>query len=225
MHIRKPHGLYCSRHAFVMCAHPRLSRWYKLNGRRIAFAKMAPADEEAVSWYENRPMTFQPLVDMDLPSSESPTSSETPSMNLDEQTKRKDDKISLFPSILFTNGAAVLSNQLYHTIMLLLLQSKPRTLIHEKVRTSSGIVDDKSYQSPTWSPLWHAQRVCGIALNNTRFECWDLSLVTSFVVAAQTMTYEPQQRVLLEGFDALSSRMGWNVEHFKETLLQAWGIK
>ena len=32
---------------------------------------------------------------------------------------------SLFPVVLFTNGAAVLANQLYHTAMLLLLHMMP----------------------------------------------------------------------------------------------------
>ncbi|CAK7216046.1 hypothetical protein SEUCBS140593_002738 [Sporothrix eucalyptigena] len=189
--------------------------------------------EAANHWYAKRPMAFQPLVDLDLPSSVFVIADAASTEDADEDAIRRpkgaptdDDELHpLFPSILFTNGTAVLGNQLYHTAMMLLLQSKPRTAIHEQSGVGGGGLNGGSRPSPAWSPLWHAQRVCGIALSNIRRECWDLPLVASLWVVAQTMTYEPQQRALLRGFDALATRMGWQVDHFQVTLRQVWGME
>ncbi|EOO00226.1 putative c6 zinc finger domain-containing protein [Phaeoacremonium minimum UCRPA7] len=147
--------------------------------------------EELGAWYTNRPEEFQPIVELDLDS-------------------RAGER--LFPTVLFTNGAAVLANQLYHTAMMILLQHKPRTLVLDSRRSSAV------------SPLWHAQRVCGIALNNDRRECWDLSLVSSLFVAAKKMTYEPQQREILRRFDAIARVTGWNIGRFSSMLRDEWDI-
>ncbi|KAJ2896014.1 hypothetical protein MKZ38_005986 [Zalerion maritima] len=69
---------------------------------------------------------------------------------------------SLFPTIVLTNGASAMANQLYHTAMMFMLLTKPRTL-----RLAPA------------SPLTHAQRVCGIALHNDRRECWDINTLYS----------------------------------------------
>ncbi|KAL0780107.1 hypothetical protein CaCOL14_004591 [Colletotrichum acutatum] len=146
------------------------------------------------SWYTNRAQEFRPMVEMD---------------GGDE---------TLFPVILFTNGAAVFANQLYHTAMLLLLQNKPRTL---QAATAAG---KKSSSSSSMSPLWHAQRVCGIALNNDRRDSWDLCLVASLYLAAQRMTYEPQQKAILGCFDRIKSMTGWNVDGFSTKVREDWGL-
>jgi len=145
--------------------------------------------EDLNAWYCSRPEKLQPVVELD----HSPTDAEP-----------------LFPAILFTNGAAILGNQMYHTAMMLLLQHKPRTLVLDRRRL------------PGWSPLWHAQRVCGIALSNDRRECWDLLLLASFYLAAKSMTYEPQQRELLRGFDVVARLTKWNVGHLKTMLQREW---
>ncbi|KAI3552838.1 hypothetical protein CABS01_06404 [Colletotrichum abscissum] len=145
------------------------------------------------SWYTNRAQEFRPMVEMD---------------GGDE---------TLFPVVLFTNGAAVFANQLYHTAMLLLLQNKPRTL---QAATAAG----KKSSSSSMSPLWHAQRVCGIALNNDRRDSWDLCLVASLYLAAQRMTYEPQQKAILGCFDRIKSMTGWNVDGFSTKVREDWGL-
>ncbi|KAK1537754.1 hypothetical protein CPAR01_07867 [Colletotrichum paranaense] len=145
------------------------------------------------SWYTNRAQEFRPMVEMD---------------GGDE---------TLFPVVLFTNGAAVFANQLYHTAMLLLLQNKPRTL---QAATAAG----KKSSSSSMSPLWHAQRVCGIALNNDRRDSWDLCLVASLYLAAQRMTYEPQQKAILGCFDRIKSITGWNVDGFSTKVREDWGL-
>ena len=121
-----------------------------------------------------------------------------------------DDGERLFPTILFTNGAAVLGNQLYHTAMLLLLQHRPRT-----IRNPYG-------RSLVMSPLWHAQRSCGISLNNDGQDCWDFSLVASFYVAAKGMSYGPQHQAILDGFERVADLTGWDLSSLTANLKETW---
>ncbi|KAM6487431.1 hypothetical protein HDV62DRAFT_386064 [Trichoderma sp. SZMC 28011] len=114
-----------------------------------------------------------------------------------------------FPIIYFTSGAATFANQLYHTAMMLILIHKPRTLQLDQRRSSS------------LSQLWHAQRICGIAINNNRCECWDPCLLASFYLAAQKMTHESQQREILLGFKHIGT-LGWRTDGFIERLNQNW---
>ena len=136
-------------------------------------------------WYTNRPRDLKPMIEME-------------------------ENDQLFPLVLFTNGVAVLANQLYHASMLLLLQNRPRTLQNEHGRSVS------------MSPLWHAQRICGISLNNDSRTSWDFSLVTSLYLAAKRMTYEPQQQAILRGIDRISSTTGWNLNSLAMQLVQEW---
>ncbi|PYH70482.1 uncharacterized protein BO88DRAFT_424701 [Aspergillus vadensis CBS 113365] len=116
-----------------------------------------------------------------------------------------------FPLLLFANGTGVFCNQLYHTAMLLLLQCKPRT-------TMLGL------QSITLSPLWHSQRICGIALNNDRRESWDPCLIASFLVAARRMTHESQQQEILEGFERVRDITGWKLDGYLTQLREDWSF-
>lgn len=136
-------------------------------------------------WYNNRPRDFKPMWEVE-------------------------ESEELFPLVLFTNGAAVLANQLYHTSMLLLLQNRPRTLPKEHGR------------SVLISPLWHAQRICAISLNNDTTASWDFSLLASLYLAAKRMTYEPQQHAILRGIDRIGSLTGWNVNALSAQLVQEW---
>ncbi|EWG48411.1 hypothetical protein FVEG_16266 [Fusarium verticillioides 7600] len=121
-----------------------------------------------------------------------------------------EDGDQLFPLVLFTNASAILANQLYHTSMLLLLQNRPRTLPKEHGRNIY------------LSPLWHAQRICGISLNNDTRASWDFSLLASFYFAAKRMTYEPQQHAILRGLDRIGSLTGWNVLSLSAQLMHEW---
>ncbi|XRM37517.1 hypothetical protein ABZX51_000985 [Aspergillus tubingensis] len=116
-----------------------------------------------------------------------------------------------FPLLLFANGTGAFCNQLYHTAMLLLLQCKPRTAL-------------LGLQSITLSPLWHSQRICGIALNNDRRESWDPCLIASFLVAARRMTHESQQQEILEGFERVRNITGWNLDGYLTQLREDWSF-
>lgn len=137
------------------------------------------------TWYNTRPEEFHPMLEL-------------------EEAGR------FFPLILFTSGAALLANQIYHTATLLLLLHRPRTLQHEYGR------------SFIMSPLWHAQRICGISLNNSSRDCWDFSLVASLFLAAKQMTYEPQQREILSGLENIRAITKWNLDHLATKLIQGW---
>ncbi|KAF7558721.1 hypothetical protein G7046_g5450 [Stylonectria norvegica] len=136
-------------------------------------------------WYTHRPRILKPMLEIE-------------------------ESDQLFPLVLFTNGAAVLANQLYHTSMLLLLQNRPRTLPNEHGRAVFV------------SPLWHAQRICGISLNNDNRTSWDFSLIASFYLAGKRMTYEPQQKTILQGIDRIGAITGWNLNALAVQLMQEW---
>lgn len=115
-----------------------------------------------------------------------------------------------FPVILFANGAGLFGNQLYHTAMFLLLHNRPRT---------ARIAD---FHSVAMSPLWHAQRICSIALHNDRRECWDPCLLASFLLAARRMTHESQQHEVVRGFDRIRTVTGWNTNNCLHSLRGEW---
>ncbi|KAL2860806.1 uncharacterized protein BJX67DRAFT_375813 [Aspergillus lucknowensis] len=119
---------------------------------------------------------------------------------------------SEFPMLLFTNGAGALCNQLYHTAMLFMLECKPRTVLLSK------------QPSPVLSQLWHAQRVCGVALNNDRREWWDPCLLASFLVAARHMTHESQQLEIVVGFSRVQQLTGWKVGEYLTQLREEWSF-
>lgn len=130
---------------------------------------------------------------------------------LDTDSHNDDEDDNNFPMIFFTNGAAVFSNQLYHTAMFLLLRKKPRTaqLLH---------IQDNAARSV----LWHTRRICGIALQNDRRQCWDLTLLASFVVAARTITYREQQVSVMHGLDGIREITGWELGGVVEALQAEW---
>ncbi|KAF7595598.1 hypothetical protein BBP40_005344 [Aspergillus hancockii] len=119
---------------------------------------------------------------------------------------------SEFPLLLFANGSGTFSNQIYHTAMLLLLQCKPRTVLLNHP------------QSPVLSPLWHAHRVCGIALNNDTCESWDPCLLASLLLAAKHMTHESQQEEILRGFDRIHEITGWDTGEYLTSLREDWSF-
>lgn len=147
--------------------------------------------EELEKWHIERPQGFQSMMELNVDDETGPTGRN-------------------FPVVLFANGAGVFSNQLYHTAMLLLLHSRPRT-----ARTTD-------FPSMMMSPLWHAQRICSIALNNERRECWDSCLLASFLMASRRMTHEAQQQEILDGFQRIQKITGWDAGDFVRGLREEW---
>jgi hypothetical protein len=157
--------------------------------------------EKLSQWYYLRPQEFHPMVELNHDGGDALSAG------------------SEFPLLLFTNGAAALCSQLYHTAMLHMIECKPRTATallnqHQKLNP----------HSPVLSPLWHAHRVCGIALNNDRAECWDPCLLASFLVAARRMTHESQQAEILHGFERIQTLTGWGVGEYLTALREEWSF-
>lgn len=74
------------------------------------------------------------------------------------------------------------------------------------------------------SALWHARMVCGISLANDARECWDPSLVASFVLAARGMTHWDQQQRLLGKLDEIGRLTGWKVASYRKMMVEEWGV-
>ncbi|KAL8408592.1 hypothetical protein RB594_007145 [Gaeumannomyces avenae] len=155
--------------------------------------------EELASWHATQPKSFRPLIDLESTSGPAPPPE------------------SLFPVLCFTNGAAVLGNQLYHGAMLLLLRNKQRTVPPHSLQLLGAA------QS---SQLWHARRVCGIAMHNSHAAWWDPCLLAVVYVAASTMTYAPQQQQVLECLERVGYLTGWRAQtsYFCGALGREWGM-
>ncbi|GAD96307.1 hypothetical protein ANI_1_3042024 [Paecilomyces variotii No. 5] len=149
--------------------------------------------ERLSDWYDNRPQDFRPMVDV-------------------SSTDISADIVHQFPTILFTNSAAVFTNQMFHTAMFLLLEHKPRTL---------RFIDNHNI---VMSPLWNIHRICGIAVNNDRRECWDPLLVTSFFVAAKQMTHESQQNIIQQAFFRIKGLTGMDISEPLAKLHEIWKL-
>ncbi|KAF2261211.1 hypothetical protein CC78DRAFT_535820 [Lojkania enalia] len=143
-------------------------------------------------WYAQRPHEFQAIIEL-----------------YPRDGKLSDDE---FPTLVFTNGAAILANQLHHTGMLLLLQNKPR------------FTGPMNLNSSFRSALWHTHRICGIATNNDRAECWDPSLLASFLVAARLATHRSQHTVIISSLERVCKLTGWNISHQINILEHKWRL-
>jgi hypothetical protein len=128
------------------------------------------------------------------------------------ESEHRSGSYSEFTLLLFATGAGTFSNQLYHTALLLLLQCKPRA------------ANVQQYQSTLLSPLWHAQRICEIALNNDSRESWDPCLLASLLVGSKSMAHETQQQEILRGFKRITKITGWEIVSYLVDLRDGWSI-
>lgn len=143
-------------------------------------------------WYMHRSQAFQPIIEL-----------------YPRDGVLTDDD---YPTIVFTSGAALLANQLYHTGMLLLLQNRPR------------FADKLSQNSPSMSTLWHAHRICGIAIQNDRPGWWDPCLVASLIVAGRTATHASQHSAIVHTLEYVQRLTGWVIEPYIEQLRTEWQL-
>lgn len=143
-------------------------------------------------WYMNRSQAFQPIIEL-----------------YSRDGVLTDDD---YPTIVFTSGAALLANQLYHTGMLLLLQNRPR------------FAEKPSQNSPSMSTLWHAHRICGIAIQNDRPGWWDPCLVASLIVAGRTATHISQHSAIVHTLESVQRLTSWVIEPYVEQLRTEWQL-
>lgn len=143
-------------------------------------------------WYMHRSQAFQPIIEL---------------YPKDGLLAEND-----YPTIVFTSGAALLANQLYHTGMLLLLQNKPR------------FANKPSQNTSAMSTLWHTHRICGIAIQNDRSGWWDPCLVASVVIAGRTATHVSQHIAIVSTLQIVQRLTGWNLDPCVDKLKNEWRL-
>ena len=136
------------------------------------------------SWHMLRPPALHSILT--VPSSESP---------------------GPFPTILFSNPAAISGNQLYHTASILMLQNQPANV--------------KIIPKPR-SILWHARQVCGIAISNDHHGAWTNS-VQPLWIAGKCMSHPEEHKAILDVLDRIERESGWKTKWRAEDLREFWG--
>ena len=112
---------------------------------------------------------------------------------------------STFPTILFSNPAAISGNQMYHTAALLLLQHKPPgAAIGPKPR----------------SVLWHARRIVGISRSNSHHGCWTNSLQPLWL-AGKVFESPEERAVVVDVLERIERESGW-ATRWRITDLKEW---
>ncbi|GFF80806.1 C6 zinc finger domain protein [Aspergillus lentulus] len=132
-------------------------------------------------WHVKRPKEMKPIVN--LPSTDP------------------------FPTILFSNAAAISGNQLYHTAAILLLQSKPTNVrLDPKPR----------------SILWHARQICGISMSNDHHGAWTNSIQPLWI-AGQWMSHPSEHQAILRLLEKIEQECGWPTKWRAVDLQEFWG--
>ncbi|UNI19272.1 hypothetical protein JDV02_005466 [Purpureocillium takamizusanense] len=134
-------------------------------------------------WHDARPPPLLPIVTI-------PSSAKSP-----------------FPTVIFSNPAAISGNQLYHTAALLMLQNQPPGVrLSPRPRTI----------------LWHARRVCAISMSNEHHGAWTNGIQPLWV-AGRCMSHPEEHRAILELLDKIERKSGWRTKWRAEDLKTYWG--
>ena len=135
-------------------------------------------------WHELRPAPLHSIMTI-------PSSDESP-----------------FPTILFSNPAAISGNQLYHTASILMLQNQPHGL-----RLTSP--------KPR-SILWHARQICGISISNDHHGAWTNG-VQPLWIAGRCMSHHAEHKAILKLLEKIERESGWGTRWRAEDLKEFWG--
>ncbi|KAH8649133.1 hypothetical protein BX600DRAFT_110649 [Xylariales sp. PMI_506] len=112
-----------------------------------------------------------------------------------------------FPTILFTNPAAISGNQMYHTAALLMLQHKPKQIV---------------LAAKPRSIFWHARRIVGISKSNAHHGCWTNSLQPIWI-AGRLFSSPAEHREILALLAQIEKESGWATEWRADDLRDWWG--
>jgi hypothetical protein len=156
--------------------------------RTARAAKWKELVNELRIWHTNRPLGLQALLEVDDPE-------------------------STFPTVVFTSGAGISSNALYHTAMLLLLSDEQVDAQYSSAETNT----------PEMSPLWHARRVCGIGINSEpgHMHCWDPVFIAAFSLAARRITHPSQRDTIITCLYHVKAT-GWHIDSLVDKLHSDW---
>jgi hypothetical protein len=115
-----------------------------------------------------------------------------------------------YPIMIFATGAAILTAQLYHTVAYILLNAKPRSVTLD------------THGSTSISALWHASRVCAIAVSNRQRSNWDLMMVPMLERSAMRMTHTAQHLPVIASLQFVQDNLGWKVQGVIDRLTIYW---
>jgi len=112
-----------------------------------------------------------------------------------------------FPTVLYSNPAAMSGNQFYHTTAILMLQHKPHSFqLAPKPR----------------SILWHARQICAISLSNDHHGMLTNSIQPLWI-AGQWMSHPSEHKAILEVLDRIEKDCGWGTQWRADDLKEFWG--
>lgn len=114
---------------------------------------------------------------------------------------------SPFPTILFSNPAAISGNQLHHTASILMLQNQPPNV---RLATKPRSI------------LWHARQVCGISISNSHHGAWTNGIQPLWI-AGRCMSHPSEHRAILELLERIERESGWGTRWRAEDLKEFWG--
>jgi hypothetical protein len=112
-----------------------------------------------------------------------------------------------FPTIIFSNPAAISGNQLHHTASVLMLQSQPSEV--------------KLTPRPR-SILWHARRICAISISNDHHGAWT-NAVQPLWIAGRCMSHPDEHKAILDILERIEKESGWGTRWRQEDLKSFWG--
>ncbi|KAH7311306.1 hypothetical protein B0I35DRAFT_437872 [Stachybotrys elegans] len=119
-----------------------------------------------------------------------------------------------FPTIVFTTDAAACASMMYHSAMLILLSYRQNSA---RIASQYG---QPECEPAELLPLWHARRVCGIALSSDQL-CWDPCMIAAFTSAARRMTHPDQYGAILRCLKRVEAS-GWPLGDLMAKLRQEW---
>jgi hypothetical protein len=134
-------------------------------------------------WFATRPMEMLPIMAVSAKECGSP-----------------------FPTVLYSNAAAISGNQFAHTAAILMLQRKPRDIALGKVR----------------SILWHARQICGIALSNDHHGAWT-NTVQPIWIAGRLMSHPQEHAAIVRLLERIERETGWATQWRIDDLMEHWG--
>lgn len=161
----------------------------------FGFSSLKPADSDNYEkrwrrlfdsiqeWFDTRPMEMLPVMSMPAKTAG-----------------------SAFPTVLYSNAAAISGNQFAHTAAILMLQRKPRDMVLGKVR----------------SILWHARQICGIALSNDHHGAWT-NTVQPVWIAGRLMSNSEEHSAIVRLLQRIERETGWATQWRIDDLMEHWG--
>ncbi|KAI1324686.1 hypothetical protein F5Y16DRAFT_380068 [Xylariaceae sp. FL0255] len=134
-----------------------------------------------------------------------------------QELMESDEPGAVFPTVIFCTGAGISSNVLYHAAMSLILSYAPDQTYFDEWALEIEL------ESPKMSPVWHASRVCGIAINSEPEHtlCWDPCMMSALAFAARCITDTSERYAIINCLRRVELA-GWHVDSLIRRLHDGW---